>query len=267
MKKHLLPFLLLTLLLAACAPGALPTEQPSYPNDEPGSYPNPDESSYPVPTDLTPAQQAAITALSQSLNLPPGKITLISTEAEEWPDGCLGIQREGVMCTQAIVPCYKVMLQVNGTLDRATSRITSDPPLTSAQIASLLTGGDEEAVANIGGSVNDLQTLGAGGLSSFATTLLDDNVTGRVAQGFGLSRLSIDPGKGLLSRTGGSRLTVGKRVTSDIEFIYSRNIFGGTDSQLATAEYSLSNRFSLVASWEQPGGFGADVRTRITLDR
>jgi len=162
---------------------------------------------------------------------------------------------------------YRLTLQVNGTLDRVSTRITSDPPLTSAQIASLLTGGDEKDVANIGGSVNDLQTLGAGGLSSFATTLLDDNVTGRVAQGFGLSRLSIDPGKGLLSRTGGSRLTVGKRVTSDIEVIYSRNIFGGTDSQLATAEYSLSNRFSLIASWEEPGGFGVDVRTRITLGR
>lgn len=162
---------------------------------------------------------------------------------------------------------YRLTLQANGTLDRVSTRITSDPPLTSAQIASLLTGGDEKDVANIGGSVNDLQTLGAGGLSSFASTLLDDNVTGRVAQGFGLSRLSIDPGKGLLSRTGGSRLTVGKRVTDDIEVIYSRNIFGGTENQLATAEYSLSNRFSLVASWQEPGGFGVDVRTRITLDR
>jgi hypothetical protein len=60
---------------------------------------------------------------------------------------------------------------------------------------------------------------------------------------------------------------VGKRVASDIEFIYSRNIFGGVDSQLATAEYSLSNRFSLVLSWEEPGGFGVDVRTRVTLAR
>ncbi|MBK5256590.1 MAG: translocation/assembly module TamB domain-containing protein [Vicinamibacteria bacterium] len=162
---------------------------------------------------------------------------------------------------------YRLTLQANGTLDRVSTRITSDPPLTSGQIASLLTGGDENDVVRVGSSVNDLQTLGAGGLSSFASTLLDDNVTGRVAQGFGLSRLSIDPGKGLLSRTGGSRLRVGKRVTSNIEFIYSRNIFGGADSQLATAEYSLSNRFSLVVSWEQPGGFGIDVRTRITLDK
>ena len=116
MKKHLWLFLLLTVVLAACAPGALPTEPAAYPNDEPGSYPNADETSYPVPTDLTPAEQAALTALSQSLNLPPGKITLISTEAVEWPDGCLGIQREGLMCTQAIVPGYKIMFQVSGTL-------------------------------------------------------------------------------------------------------------------------------------------------------
>ena len=32
----------------------------------------------------------------------------------EWPDGCLGIQREGVTCTQASVPGYKIVLQANG---------------------------------------------------------------------------------------------------------------------------------------------------------
>ncbi len=164
------------------------------------------------------------------------------------------------------VRTYRLTLQANGTLDRVSTRITSDPPLTAPQIASLLTGGDESDLASIGSSAS-LQTLGAGGLSSFASTLLDDNVTGRMAQGFGLSRLSIDPGMGLLKRTGGSRLTVGKRVTSEIDVTYSRNIFGGTESQLATAEYSISNRFSLVASWAEPGGFGIDVRTRIVLDR
>ena len=161
---------------------------------------------------------------------------------------------------------YRLTLQANGTLDRVATRITSDPPLTTAQIARLLTGGNEQDVANLAGSTTDIKTLGAGGVNSFASSWLDDNVTGKVAQGFGLSRLSIDPGKGLLSRTG-SRLTVGKRVTKNLEVTYSRNIFGGTESQLATAEFSLTNRFSLVLSWEEPGGFGADVRTRFVLGR
>ena len=86
-----------------------------------------------------------------------------------------------------------------------------------------------------------------------------------MAQGFGLSRLSIDPG--FFGRAGtGARLTVGKRVTSNLEVVYSRNI-SGTENQLATVEYSISNRFSLVASWAEPGGFALDGRARITLGR
>lgn len=161
---------------------------------------------------------------------------------------------------------YRLTLQANGTLDRVSTRITSDPPLTAPQIASLLTGGDETDVANLAGTSTDIKTLGTGGVNSFASSWLDDNLTGKVAQGFGLSRLSIDAGKGLLSRAG-SRLTVGKRVARDLEFVYSRAIFGGTESQLATAEYSLTNRFSLVLSWAERDGVAADVRTRFVLGR
>jgi hypothetical protein len=111
MRKQLTILILMVSILAACAPQAQPTERPtddSYPND---SYPN---DSYPN-EGLTPAQQAAIEALSNMLNLPPGQITLISTEAVNWPDGCLGVQRIGVMCTQAIVPGYRIMFEANGT--------------------------------------------------------------------------------------------------------------------------------------------------------
>ena len=114
MRKHLTILVLMISILAACAPQAQPTEEPVLPNDN--SYPN---DSYPndsYPNEgLTPAQQAAIATLSKILNLPPGQITLISTEAENWPDGCLGVQRAGVMCTQAIVPGYRIILEVNGT--------------------------------------------------------------------------------------------------------------------------------------------------------
>jgi hypothetical protein len=112
MKKHLVILILMISILAACAPQGPATEQPlptdaSYPND---SYPN---GSYPS-EGLTPAQQAAIAALSKTLGVLPGGITLISTEAVEWPDGCLGVQRVGVMCTQATVPGYKIVLEANG---------------------------------------------------------------------------------------------------------------------------------------------------------
>jgi len=120
MKKYIWILILIIWMLVACAPK--PTEQSllpnddSYPNDSyPNqSYPNEDNSSPQLPTGMTPAISAAITALSGTLNLPPGQITVVSAEAVEWPDGCLGVQKLGVMCTQAIVPGYKIILEANG---------------------------------------------------------------------------------------------------------------------------------------------------------
>src|SRR5215510_1811534 len=98
MKKYLLVHIVLILILAACAPQAQPTQQSLLPND--------DSSETGSPSPLTPAQIAAVSALASTLNLPSEKISVVSTEAVEWPDGCLGVQKIGVMCTEAIVPDY-----------------------------------------------------------------------------------------------------------------------------------------------------------------
>lgn len=115
--KTLLKLLAVTLLLSACAPvtPAQPESSPtaSYPNP---SYPNP---SYPNPgdetaADLTPAQRAALALLSQTLNLPADQLTLISTEAVTWSNGCLDVARPGMMCTQAVVEGYRILLEADG---------------------------------------------------------------------------------------------------------------------------------------------------------
>ena len=64
--------------------------------------------------ELTPAQQAAILSLSGTLNVPADQIAVVSTDAVTWPNGCIGIQRMGVMCTQNQVPGFKIVLQANG---------------------------------------------------------------------------------------------------------------------------------------------------------
>src|SRR6188474_3285625 len=63
---------------------------------------------------LPPAVQAAINALMQQLNLKADQIKVISYEAMEWPDGCLGVVHMGMMCTQQIVPGFLVILEANG---------------------------------------------------------------------------------------------------------------------------------------------------------
>jgi hypothetical protein len=105
MSKVLIVMTLLTLMSAACAPQA-PTGQPSIIVEPP----TPTQ----VRDDLTPAQRAAITALSRNWALPAGEITLVSTEAVDWPDGCLGVYEEGLDCTQAITPGFRVILEADG---------------------------------------------------------------------------------------------------------------------------------------------------------
>jgi len=120
MKKLTVGFFTMVLLLTACAPGA--AEQPlssigdSYPNP---TYPAP---SYPAPSypnddspfNMTSAQIAALTHLSETLNLPADQIALVSTESVTWPDGCLGVQKMGMMCTQAMVEGYRIIFETNG---------------------------------------------------------------------------------------------------------------------------------------------------------
>jgi len=112
MKKTLIGIVILVMVLAGCGSPPQATEQPANQND---SYPNPSYPSEPT-GNLTPAQQAAIATLSETLNLSPGKITLISTETVEWRDGCLGVNRQGTFCTQAIVPGYKIILEADKNL-------------------------------------------------------------------------------------------------------------------------------------------------------
>ncbi len=64
--------------------------------------------------DVTPAQQAAIASLAQTLGIPAAQVKVVSTEAVTWPNGCLGVQKLGVMCTLNMVPGYRIVLAAGG---------------------------------------------------------------------------------------------------------------------------------------------------------
>ncbi len=67
-----------------------------------------------IPVDLTPAQLAAIRTLASDKNIPVEQIQVVSTEAAEWPDGCLGVVLPGVLCTQGKVPGFRIILSAGG---------------------------------------------------------------------------------------------------------------------------------------------------------
>jgi hypothetical protein len=105
MRKFLFAVVLI-LSVTGCAPEAAATEGPPNINEQ--------QPQTEVPVDLTPAQRATITALSGNLGLPADEIMLVSTEAVDWPDECLGVHEEGLACAQAITPGFRIILEASG---------------------------------------------------------------------------------------------------------------------------------------------------------
>jgi hypothetical protein len=135
MKTKLMILVILSaLLLAACGapsappivpvrpPSVLPTQAPSVlptqpPSPLPEVKPGGGLVTKPEADVWKNAPAAALTAradLAKQLQIDPDTITLVSVEAVDWPDGCLGIQAPGIMCTMVITPGYRVVLEANG---------------------------------------------------------------------------------------------------------------------------------------------------------
>lgn len=57
---------------------------------------------------------AAVKALVDKLGVTVPEIKLVTVEAVEWPDSCLGVSRPDARCAQAITPGYRVVLDYGG---------------------------------------------------------------------------------------------------------------------------------------------------------
>ena len=161
---------------------------------------------------------------------------------------------------------YRVMLKANGTLDKVYPTLTSDPPLSAVQILNLLAGADEATVASLNLSQADQASLAAAGAATLAAGRISEEVgLERGAERlFGLSRFSIDPSVvrgGVANPT--ARLTVGKRLTSDVNLQYSIDL-RGTEERILSLEVTLSDRLSLLLNRVEPGDMGFDLRLRRT---
>jgi translocation and assembly module TamB len=166
---------------------------------------------------------------------------------------------------EARVRSYNVVLKTQGTLDRVTPTLTSDPPLSTVGILSLLAGADESEVERTS-QLRDRSELAATGAATLAAGRLSEQFgLERRASRLGLSRFSIDPTVGVRGeyRNSTVRLTAGKRLTPDLSVVYSQEL-RGSDEHLLSLEYSLSDKLSLLLTRAAPGGLGFDLRLRRT---
>lgn len=105
----------IALLASACA--TLPPVMGGTPNPAATSAPTTGDPTVtpPVPGErIAAVTEIAKQALAQELGVPVENIRVLSSGQVDWPNGCLGIAKPGVMCTDAIVPGYQIILEVDG---------------------------------------------------------------------------------------------------------------------------------------------------------
>lgn len=76
---------------------------------------NPDGSHMPNPYDADAPAVATVRAFAAAQAGTDVLATVVlSATPQDWPDGCLGLGGPDELCTQAIVPGYRVVVSVNG---------------------------------------------------------------------------------------------------------------------------------------------------------
>ncbi len=165
------------------------------------------------------------------------------------------------------IQSYRITLRMNGTLERVYPTLTSDPPLAEYQILAVLAGAPPEEQEVVDPTQRELaqRKLAAAGAATLFTGRISEELgLERGASRLGLNRFSIDPavtrGEGVRPA---ARVTVGKRITPDVNVVYSVDLSAAED-RIVTVEYTLSDRFSLVLSRADINGYGFDVRVRQT---
>ncbi len=59
------------------------------------------------------AQDAVKNYLASALGMDASQITVVSDTEVEWPDSCLGVAQDGVMCAMIVTPGHLITLQAN----------------------------------------------------------------------------------------------------------------------------------------------------------
>jgi outer membrane protein assembly complex protein YaeT len=175
----------------------------------------------------------------------------ITTGALDFPQGggtaLLNLVAEGELGG------YRVYVGLIGPIDALDTTLRSEPDLSRTEILSLITTGRTETstVAS-----QDPLITGVGAAASLLTTGL---ISRPAEQLLGLSRFQIDPVIRPNSNPA-ARLTLGQQLSRNLYISYSTNLATEQD-QTALAEYTLSNRFSALATYTQ-GGSGTRQSVR-----
>src|SRR5262245_19188824 len=155
---------------------------------------------------------------------------------------------------------YRVYVGLTGPLYDPNVMLRSEPELQRSEVLSLVTNGRA-----------DSDTLGSEGLiqsgAGAAASLLTQEFISKPTESLlGLNRFQIDPVLRPNSNPA-ARLTIGRQLARNLTFTYSTNL-GTEQDRTALTEYTLTNRFSGIASYTQGGSStrGSSKDSDVTIE-
>jgi hypothetical protein len=168
---------------------------------------------------------------------------------------------------EANVKTYRLILDAIGDLDHLALNVSSDPPMSTVDILSLLTTGKSDTGTGTGtGTTNSRRESQIAGIS--AASVLSENLTGvigkRVQRIFGLESFRVDPFLAGAENDPTARVTISERIAKDLVVTFSRNLTTNQE-QIVIIEYDVSKDLSVVATRDEDGKFGLDFRFRKRL--
>jgi autotransporter translocation and assembly factor TamB len=144
---------------------------------------------------------------------------------------------------------FNVTVNLVGPLDRLRTSYTSDPPLASVDIISLLfTGQTTQASAS---NPSTPQSVVAGAVAGRLSSSV-----GKLA---GISSLTIDPGIGGNQTNPGATLGIQQRVTKNLFFTFTTDLTT-TQGDIVQVEYQLTKKYALSAVASQNQGYSLEVK-------
>jgi hypothetical protein len=159
---------------------------------------------------------------------------------------------------EADVKTYRLILDAIGDLEHLNLNVTSDPPMSTVDILSLLTTGKTDT-----GMVTSQRESQMASVS--AASVLSENLTGvigkRVQRIFGFESFRVDPFLAGAENDPTARITISERLSKDLVVTFSRNLTTSRE-QIAVIEYDIGKGISMVATRDEYGKFGLDFRFR-----